>query len=332
MGSDNRSGVEASVVVPTKNRAHFLKTTLADVMNQVGVDAEVIIIDDGSDPDDAAAYRQLESDRVRVFRLEQSRGPGGARNVGIQAAQGEWLAFLDDDDWWAPHKLRSQIDAAKAVGARWAWCGACCLDDAGEVLMVQAAPTPEEVAHALPSGNVIPAGASNVVAARELVLQIGGFDDRFFHLDDWDCWLRLSQQDPGVAVDEPNVAYFQRINTHSSMRTGALMSELELIDARSRRADRLASRSARLGLLHWMAWGLLSADERWLAARVWLRRATECRRPKDLVRAIASLGGIRAMTTLERAVGGPGRWGHEKRVRADRPAWLDDHRTLSPFP
>src|SRR3954447_24585483 len=94
------SPVEVSVVIPTRNRADRLPLTLAGVLAQREIELEVVIVDDGSDPDAAAAYRKLEGDRVRVLRHERSRGAARARNSGIEAARGEWVAFLDDDDLW----------------------------------------------------------------------------------------------------------------------------------------------------------------------------------------------------------------------------------------
>lgn len=320
-----QSAIEVSVVIPTHNRPDRLQVTLAGVLAQRDVDLEVIIVDDGSSAGAAEVYRTLDSDRVHVLRHEQPRRPAAARNTGIEAAQGEWIAFLDDDDLWAPDKLRCQIDVARASGARWAWTGACCVDEDGTLLSVLQAPTPEHVQRSLSSANVIPAGSSNVIARRELVVAVEGFDENLVHLPDWDMWLRLAEHDAGAALDEPMLAYVQHGGMFTAQKTEAFMSDVALIDAKLRQNGRGASdAAARKGLLHWMAWGHLAANQRRKAAAVFLHRARLFRRPQDLVRAAASLGGVRAMNAVERLAGGGGRWGIQG-SHLVRPDWLNEY-------
>ena len=184
-------GLDVTVLIPTRDRVASLLATLAGVWRQRDVRLDVVIVDDGSRPDVARQYARLGSERVRVLRNATSRGPAAARNAGIAIARGRWVAFLDDDDLWAPTKLRCQLDAAERAGAAWVWCGAVYLSGEGSVLSVASAPTPEDVRRQLPSGSVIPAGASNVIASTALLRQLGGFDESIFHMPDWDLWLRL---------------------------------------------------------------------------------------------------------------------------------------------
>ncbi len=105
-----------SVVVPTHNRARLLRRTLRSILAQHMVDLEVVVIDDGSTDDtgDVAAT----DPRVLVIRNRESAGVSAARNRGIAAARGEWIAFCDDDDLWSPDKLNRQLTAADACGCR----------------------------------------------------------------------------------------------------------------------------------------------------------------------------------------------------------------------
>src|SRR5262245_25673454 len=115
--------MQVSVIVPTRNRRELLPTTLRSALGQRGVDLELLIVDDASDDDTAAAAQALGDGRIRVIRLDKPSGVSAARNRGAAAAQGEWLAFLDDDDLWAPDKLARQLDAARESGRDWGYTG-----------------------------------------------------------------------------------------------------------------------------------------------------------------------------------------------------------------
>ncbi len=98
-----------SVIIPVYNAEPHLAETISSVLSQSRPPEEVIVVDDGSTdrtPEVAAQFQ----DRIRYLQQE-NQGPGAARNRGIQASQGDLLAFLDSDDLWAPHKLQTQVEA-----------------------------------------------------------------------------------------------------------------------------------------------------------------------------------------------------------------------------
>ena len=96
-----------SVVIPTYNRATELPSAIESVLGQTYPSVEVIIVDDGS-TDGTEALIQTRFPRVRYLR-QSNRGPAAARNAGIKAASGPYIAFLDSDDRWMPQKLERQI-------------------------------------------------------------------------------------------------------------------------------------------------------------------------------------------------------------------------------
>ncbi len=102
---------DVSVIIPTRNRRQLLELTLRSVLWQRDVDFEVIVVDDGCTDDTPQMLRDLRDPRIRTVRHERSQGVSAARNHGIAEARGEWVAFLDDDDLWAPDKLTQQLDA-----------------------------------------------------------------------------------------------------------------------------------------------------------------------------------------------------------------------------
>lgn len=318
------------MIIPTKDRPERLRTAVTSVLRQAGVALETIIVDDGGTLGYVPALKALEDDnRVRLVRNERPLSPAGARNRGVAEARASWVAFLDDDDIWAPWKLRAQLDAAAAAGARWAWCGACCIDPRGNVLSINYAPEPVEARRMLPSGNVIPAGASNVIARRDLIQEVGGFDLTIFHMPDWDMWLRLNERDPGAAHHEPLVGYLLHDGMLSLRNTAVLDADMARVDARvrARGLNPMADRATRRAMFAWMARGQLAERNHRLAARTYWRSALVCRNPGDAMRAVGSLAGRRGVSAVERAV-------HlvtltprptDRTPPLERPGWLDDY-------
>jgi glycosyltransferase involved in cell wall biosynthesis len=104
-----------SVIIPCYNAAAWIRTTLQSVFIQQGIDFEVIVVDDGS-TDDGAAIVAREFPQVQLIRITNS-GPSRARNIGTQAARGEFIQYLDADDLLAPGKLAAQLQALSDSGA-----------------------------------------------------------------------------------------------------------------------------------------------------------------------------------------------------------------------
>lgn len=103
-----------SVVLPCYNRARLVGPALQSVFEQTCGDWELIVVDDGSGDDLAAALARWRGDaRLRVLRHARNRGVSAARNTGIDAARGRYVAFLDSDDRWLPRKLELQLAAAE---------------------------------------------------------------------------------------------------------------------------------------------------------------------------------------------------------------------------
>ncbi|MDY0039233.1 MAG: glycosyltransferase family A protein, partial [Desulforhabdus sp.] len=97
-----------SVIIPTYNRASFLKEALDSVLLQQNAEMEVIVVDDGSTDDTAAIVESFG--RAVTYLYQSNAGVSAARNTGIKAARGRWLALLDSDDLWLPGKLQFQLE------------------------------------------------------------------------------------------------------------------------------------------------------------------------------------------------------------------------------
>lgn len=99
-----------SVVLPTYNRAHLIERAIRSLLVQTFEDWELLVVDDGSTDDTEEVIRRFNDVRMRYVRHEVNRGAPAARNTGIKASRGEYVALLDSDDEWVPEKLRLQVD------------------------------------------------------------------------------------------------------------------------------------------------------------------------------------------------------------------------------
>jgi glycosyltransferase involved in cell wall biosynthesis len=111
----NASGEEISVIIPVFNRRDEVLRAIASVEAQTRPPSEIIVVDDASTDDSAEAVASLGDERVRLLRHETNRGAAAARNTGIEAARGDWIAFLDSDDVWDKEKLAHQLSALIAA-------------------------------------------------------------------------------------------------------------------------------------------------------------------------------------------------------------------------
>jgi glycosyltransferase involved in cell wall biosynthesis len=107
--------VIVSAVIPTRGRAELLRRAVRSTLAQTLQEIEVVVVIDGADPETNILVEELaaQDSRVRGITLSSSIGGSDARNRGVDAARGEWIAFLDDDDEWLPGKLQAQLDAMK---------------------------------------------------------------------------------------------------------------------------------------------------------------------------------------------------------------------------
>ena len=182
---------EVTVVIPTCNRWDMLESCgLRSALGQEGVELEVVVVDDGSVDGTSERLAGAADSRVRVVRHESSRGVAAARNAGIAAARGEWIAFLDDDDLWSPRKLRAQLDAARRSGASIVYAGVVVVDASRNI--VQATSRGPTSLEQLLERNTIPAGSSNVLVRAARLREVDCFDERLTYVADWDLWIRLA--------------------------------------------------------------------------------------------------------------------------------------------
>jgi glycosyltransferase involved in cell wall biosynthesis len=270
-----------SVVIPTRNRRRQLCLALRSAMQQHDVDLEIIVVDDASEDDTAEMVAHLGDARVRLARNDVARGESGARNRGLDEARGEWVAFLDDDDIWAPTKLSRQLAAAMAAGCEWAYAGHVTVDRDLRILSGAPPPSPEQVLERLRHYNAVPGSASTVIARTRSVLRVGPFDPTLKRTADWDMWLRLAHGGPPAWVRAPLVAICVHPGNMSRDMT-ILFRELDEVAGR----HRIPVDKARH--YRWAAWEALAAGNR-REALGYYARAVKTGDVRSLGRALVAL-------------------------------------------
>ena len=182
-----------SVVVPLYNKIGHVGATLASVLSQTFLPREILVIDNGSTDGSAQAVAAIASPILRLLQ-EERRGPGPARNRGIAEATGEWIAFIDADDLWAPNHL----EVLAAVIARHPH-GALVGTGFRRATLPVSAPPADPSAVAAPSRMIDFFEGANcdlvwtpaAAARRGAIIAAGGFAD-FRAGEDYDLWIRLA--------------------------------------------------------------------------------------------------------------------------------------------
>lgn len=182
-----------SVIIPAFNAAGCVRRAVDSVLGQSFQDVELLVVDDGS-TDATRAILAEYGNRVRLLARENG-GPAAARNHGLHHARGEYVAFLDADDYWITEKLERQVellDTQPAVG----FCSTATqvVDSAGRPAgdwpcRPDAGPLPDIL---FQHGTVISGSTSGVLARRHLIEAIGGFDPVLRGFEDPDLWIRLA--------------------------------------------------------------------------------------------------------------------------------------------
>jgi glycosyltransferase involved in cell wall biosynthesis len=182
-----------SVVIPTYNRADKLQRALASLARQSCADFEVLVCDDGSTDHTAAVVASWQGWMdIRHFWESNSGGPARPRNLGIQAARGEWVCFLDADDWWYPHKLAQILPLIQVNDIVYHACDV--YTPHGKQLRTKKSrqlTVPAFVDLMIGSNALI---TSSVCVRRQLLASCGGFDEdrALIAVEDYDLWLRLA--------------------------------------------------------------------------------------------------------------------------------------------
>ncbi len=197
-----------SVVIATYNYGRYLAGAIASVLGQTFTDYEVIVVDDGSTDDTESVIRPYLSDsRIRYLRTEHVGQPA-AKNAGIRDGTGRYVAFLDADDVWLPTKLEKQVAVFERSDPELGvvYCRRGFIDpDGREFTRDQRTPRRGDVLAPIFHRPFICFSSS--VIRRDVLEEVGHFDESIPMSIDYDLWLRIALRYHFDFVDEPLVLY-----------------------------------------------------------------------------------------------------------------------------
>ena len=199
-----------SVVIPLYNKAPYIEAGLRSVQSQSYQNLEIVVVDDGSADGGAALVEAFNDPRIVLIR-QANRGAGAARNAGIAAAQGTWIAFLDADDIWEPDKIARQLQAVDAY-PELVWAAAAYLrvtedhrfenGPAVASRLFAAEGVIRDALAVLAIGGTV--WTSTLMVRRDVLDEVGGFDPDLRVGQDRELWVRIAIQHPRLAyIDEP---------------------------------------------------------------------------------------------------------------------------------
>ena len=246
-----------SVIIPVWNRAETIAPAIDSVLAQElpapNWSVRVIVVDDGSTDDLAGALRRYDS-QVALIRHQRNAGAAAARNTGIAAACGQYVAFLDSDDTWLPEKLVRQLDFMRTHQLPASCTSFHIVRPNRTAITSRSYPTGRLGLEDLVWGCFVSPG-STLICRRDIYSQIGNYDASLRRLEDWDWLLRYAGTHLLGFLNEP----LARIKPSPNPNPGDVLAALEQMElkhlaslpARERRRFRAAAEVVRAAAHRW---------------------------------------------------------------------------------
>ena len=200
-----------TAIITTHNRRQLLERAIESVLAQTYGYMELIIVDDGStDMTEVYCESLVKSEKrmpIIYMRIEPGKGHGGnyARNLGIKAAKGEYVAFLDDDDMWLPEKTIKQVELIECMNNEIVYCGRK-IEFVGDKKNTYQDILPCSEHYGDMSRKILLAictTTSSILVKREALFDIGLFDENLKFWQEYELTIRLAQRQPFYFVNEP---------------------------------------------------------------------------------------------------------------------------------
>lgn len=206
-----------TAIITTHNRKKLLKRAIDSVLHQTYNNIECIVVDDHSDDGTNDLCLQYPVQYIYIPFIE-SKGGNYARNKGIKAAKGKYIAFLDDDDYWLPTKIEKQVALLESKGCELVYCGKTL-----EYVLMGRNVYKQEATSLSGSGDMskkilynICTTTTNILAKRSALFEVGLFDENLKFWQEYELMIRLAQRKPFYFVNEPLSVY--RIDANDKYR------------------------------------------------------------------------------------------------------------------
>lgn len=202
-----------SVIIPLYNKQHYIQNTIKSALNQHYPEFEVIVVDDGSTDDSLKVACSISSDKLRII-CQKNQGVSVARNTGIKAANGEYIAFLDADDEWTPNYLETISRLIEKYPGKGFYVTAYTVNMGDGINKYSSQLTSTEGVvesyWTTLSQRYDFVWTSATVISRQLVLEAGGFLPGEKNGQDLDLWVRVAKINPQIAYSSTYCATYNR--------------------------------------------------------------------------------------------------------------------------
>ena len=266
-----------SVVIPAYNAEATIGEAVESALAQMVRPEEVLVVDDAStDATRDVLARDFGGQAgVTLLFRNQNGGPAAVRNQGVSKAKSEWIAFLDGDDAWLPHRLSIQFALVDKHPDVDMWCGGVArFDAAGDVTAVEAPTFRDIELNEFLFHN--PVATSTVLVRRRVLEDVGGFDEQFVGPEDYDLWMRITSKCRAVLIDAP-ISLYRYVPGSLSMDDRKFLPHvLRVLEKAFRQDGALAGvsekRNVAFGNQYWNAsWMAFNRGARTTALRFWVK-------------------------------------------------------------
>ncbi len=220
-----------SVIIPTFNRGHIIARSVDSVLAQTFTDYEIIVVDDGSTDNTGEFLKKHYGDRIQYISQSVNKGLANARNRGIEASRGTYIAILDDDDLWLPEKLALQVELLKKdPELSLAYCGTMKVNSRGELIEEIRPSQRGQIFEAMLYQNCLLGPASVAIFPRAVLRASGMFDAGLSSCADWDLWIRMARNGKVDFVNRPLVQYVIHENNMHGDISGMAKDTFAILD------------------------------------------------------------------------------------------------------
>jgi len=189
-----------SVILPTYNTEEYiLKRAIYSVLNQTFSNIELLVIDDGSNVAFSGIQKDINDTRIVWINLKKNYGVSYARNCGVKLASGNYIAFIDGDDYWDGKKLEEQIYALHNTNKHWCFTGYA-LTKNNKIIRKYLCQSNNIRVSEILKKNIVGGGCSSVLILKSFLQEVGEFDEGV--VEDWDLWIRLSTHSKPAVLQE----------------------------------------------------------------------------------------------------------------------------------